>query len=173
MNSDLDFIEIIASKQKTDLDDSLKTENIKFYSITAEMRAMTNQHELIFQYCCTYKLGVTRMWVFMVMRIYLWQRQTFQCWWQLWQWGALIIRHGHQSTLGNMRDGDQFPSWASCLLFIFSNMDIYFAIMIFWMMMRRGWCGPLILMFSRGVFNVFCSIAHYKCFSFNREYLFT
>ena len=24
--------------------------------------------------------------------------------------GALIIRHGHQRTLGNMRDGDQFPS---------------------------------------------------------------
>ena len=26
---------------------------------------------------------------------------------------------------------------------------------------------------ERRVYNVFCSIAHYKCFSFNREYLFT
>ena len=41
MNSDLDFIEIIASKQKTDLDDSLKTENIKFHSITAVFRSIT------------------------------------------------------------------------------------------------------------------------------------
>ena len=90
--------------------------------------------------------------------------------------GALIIRHGHQRTLGNMRDGDQFPSWASCyLLFIFSNWIFILRSRSsgFWMMMRREWCGPLILMFSRGVFNVFCSIAHYKCFSFNREYLFT
>ena len=44
MNSDLDFIEIIASEQKTDLDDSLKTENIKFHSITTEMRARTNMN---------------------------------------------------------------------------------------------------------------------------------
>lgn len=51
MNSDLDFIENIASEQKTDLDDSLYTENIKFYPITAKCGQIRNNISLMLHLC--------------------------------------------------------------------------------------------------------------------------
>ena len=83
--------------------------------------------------------------VFMLMRIYLWQRQTFQCWWQLWQCGALIISETSWSPEDTWQhegwgDGDhQFPSWASCYLF----SPTWMFILRSWSVMRREWWWSL------------------------------
>lgn len=122
---------------------------------------------------------VLYIWVFMLMRIYLWQRQTFQCWWQLWQCRAPIISETSE-TSWSPEDTWQHEGRGGVIISSHHGPLVIYFLQLGYLFYDHdlGWVendddGPLILMFSRGVFNVFCSIAHYKCFSFNREYLFT